>query len=178
MGTSGFTRRHVGCVILGGLLIAIGVFLPRDWYDALPTNPEIPPPPLKGVSLLQWVMVLEGVVLIGLGLRRWAYVRLDPAERVHVRTPPDPGAAISARTSLLLLGGITLLALVLRCLELDSDFWIDEIRATLDALLDLGTPVQVSHEKLTRAIGFAPTDMASAVPQIEDFPRKRQGSEA
>jgi hypothetical protein len=133
MSISRSTWRHAGYIILGCLLIAIGVFLPRDWYDALPTNPDIPPPPLKGVSLLQWVTALEGVILIGLGWRRWVYVRLEPAERVHVKMPADPGTSISERTSLLLLGGITLLALVLRCLELDSDFWIDEVRATLDA---------------------------------------------
>jgi mannosyltransferase len=133
MSTSRFTRRHLGYLILGGLLIAIGIFLPRAWYDALPSNPEIPAPPLKGVTLLQWTFVLEGLALIGLGYCRWVYVRLDPAERAHVRTPLDPGAAVSARVSLLLLAGITLLALVLRSHELNSDFWLDEIRATLDA---------------------------------------------
>jgi hypothetical protein len=51
-------------------------------------------------------------------------------------------------------------------------------RLPLDALLDLGTPVQVGHEKLTRAIGFVPTDMATAVLQIEDFPRERQAPQA
>jgi nucleoside-diphosphate-sugar epimerase len=43
-------------------------------------------------------------------------------------------------------------------------------RLPLDALLDLGVPVKVSHEKLTQAIGFEPTEMARAVPQIEGFP--------
>ena len=127
------TRRQVGCAVFGGILIATAIFLPRDWYDTLPTNPEIPQPPLKGVSLLQWVMALQGVFLIGVGWRRWAYVRLDLADRLQMKPLPDPGATISPRTSLLLLGGITLLALLLRCLQLDSDFWIDEIRATLDA---------------------------------------------
>ena len=114
------------------MLIATGVFLPRDWYDTLPTNPEIPAPPFKGVSLLQWVIVLEGVVIIGLGVSRWTYRRLKPASRLHVQTPPDPGA-LGVRTSFLLLAGITLLALLLRALELDADFWIDEVIAALDA---------------------------------------------
>lgn len=48
-------------------------------------------------------------------------------------------------------------------------------RLPLDALLDLGAPIRVSHLKLSRATGFAPTDMASAVPLIEDFPRQDQG---
>ncbi len=49
-------------------------------------------------------------------------------------------------------------------------------RLPLDALLDLGAPVRVSHEKLTRVTGFEPTDMAAAVPQIEDFPGEDQAS--
>lgn len=130
---SPFTRRHVGWVILGGMLIAMAIFLPRDWYDALPTNPEIPPPTLKGVTLLQWTMVLEGIALIALGFFRSTYVRLGPTETIRVRVLSDPAATISKQASLLLLGGVTLLALALRCLELDSDFWIDEVRATLDA---------------------------------------------
>ena len=52
------------------------------------------------------------------------------------RTVVSPNSRIewiSARSSLIGLAVITVLALVLRCIELDSDFWIDEIRATLDA---------------------------------------------
>ena len=126
-------RRHAGCVMFGVLLVAVGLFLPRDWYDALPINPDVPTPPFKGVSLLQWVTVLEGLVLIALGWQRWVYVRLEPGQRLAVRGPADPGTLISARAALGLLGMITLLALTLRCLELDADFWFDEVRATLDA---------------------------------------------
>ena len=126
-------RRHAGCVMFGVLLVAVGLFLPRDWYDALPMNPAVPTPPIKGVSLLQWITVLEGIVLIALGWRRWVYVRLEPGQRLTVRGPADPGTLISARAALGLLGMITLLALTLRCLKLDADFWFDEVRATLDA---------------------------------------------
>jgi len=47
-------------------------------------------------------------------------------------------------------------------------------RLPLDALLDLGRDVEMSHEKLEQAIGFTPTSMVEAVPQIEDFPRERE----
>jgi hypothetical protein len=127
------TRRQITFAALGGLFVAIGVVMPHAWFDALPTNPEIPPPVLEGVTLLQWVLVLQGILLIGLAWRTSAYVRLDPTERLRVVLPSDPHQGIGTRTSLWLLGGITLLALTLRCLELGSDFWIDEVRATLDA---------------------------------------------
>ena len=47
-------------------------------------------------------------------------------------------------------------------------------RLPLDALLDLGRDVEMSHEKLEQATGFTPTSMVEALPQIEDFPRERE----
>ncbi len=47
-------------------------------------------------------------------------------------------------------------------------------RLPLDALLDLGAPIRVSHEKLTRALGFQPTEMRKAVAEIEGFPREHE----
>jgi hypothetical protein len=44
-------------------------------------------------------------------------------------------------------------------------------RLPLDALLDLGGPIRVSYRALAERVGFTPTSMADAVPQIEDFPR-------
>ena len=43
-------------------------------------------------------------------------------------------------------------------------------RLPLDALLDLGAPVRMSSDKLQRVVDFKPTDMASAVAQIEGLP--------
>ncbi len=61
---------------------------------------------------------------------------------------------------------LRLLQSVARALKPHKPFW----RLPLDTLLDLGGPVRVSPERLTRVTGFEPTDMAAAVAQIEDFP--------
>ena len=126
-------RRRNYYWLLGVLILLIGVFLPRDWYDAMPTNPDVPPPPLKGVTLLQFVCVLEGLVLIWLALRRWTYVRLSEAERLSFTTSYEEFETVRKRPSMWFLVAITLLALSVRLLHLDADFWLDEIRATLDA---------------------------------------------
>ena len=43
----------------GCLLVLLGVLFPRAWYDTLPTNPEVQLPPLRGVTLLQAVLVVR-----------------------------------------------------------------------------------------------------------------------
>ncbi len=33
-------------LLVGGLALTLaGVFLPHEWYDGLPRNPALPPPP-------------------------------------------------------------------------------------------------------------------------------------
>ena len=61
---------------------------------------------------------------------------------------------------------ITLLQYVARLLKPYESF----ARLPLDALLDLGSPVRVSYDKLVNAIGFVPAKMDKAVREIEDFP--------
>jgi hypothetical protein len=67
-------------LILGIIFILAGVFLPRDWYDAVPKSeadltwirqdePVAPTqtPPIKGVTLLQISFVIEGLAFLWLG---------------------------------------------------------------------------------------------------------------
>ncbi len=112
--------------ILAFTFILLGVFLPRDWYDALPRNPNLPPPPLKGVTLLQISFVLEGFAFLWLAVKRWTFTRLADGERLPgIVRPTSEG--LSMRTAGWYLAAITLLALLLRLLNLNSDLWIDEI---------------------------------------------------
>jgi len=128
-----FERHHVASIAFGAVLIAAGILLPRSWYDALPTNPDVPALPIRGVTLLQFVLAIEGLVLLAAGLLRMRYVRIEPGNRVDVARPAEPAMTLSRRAALVMLLVITGLALVLRCIELGSDLWIDELRAVLDA---------------------------------------------
>lgn len=113
--------------MLGALLVLLGLFLPRDWYNALPTQQGLPAPPIKGVTLLQFSLVLEGLALIWFSLRRWTFTRLSDAERPRFNSATEPDEADHRPIFFWLLVGITGLAVFLRVLYLDSDLWLDEI---------------------------------------------------
>lgn len=119
---------RLGKVILGAALILFGAFMPTGWYDALPRRPEVPPAPFRGVLLLQFAFVLDGLILLWVGIRGVAFVPVEPSGRPSV----GPGAVtpawdIGPRSAIVGLGAITLLALVLRLIGIHSDLWIDEI---------------------------------------------------
>ena len=116
----------------GGALVLLGVFLPRDWYDALPRPAEqLPPQPIKGVTLLQFVFVLEGLTLIWLSTRRWRFVRLANRERLPLTSSPEEAHDLQHSTSLYAVAAITAVAFALRCVGLGTDLWLDEITPIL-----------------------------------------------
>ncbi len=123
---------RIGYGTLGGLLVVIGVFLPQDWYDALPKQAALPPPPFKGVTLLQIVLVVEGLALIWISLKRWTFTCLGDAERLPMSSAAEENETSRTQTSLWLLGAIFLLGLSLRLFHLNSDLWLDEITPILD----------------------------------------------
>lgn len=137
----------------GVLLVLIGVFLPQDWYDALPKQERLPPPPFKGIILLQISFILEGFVLIWLSLNRWTFSRLSEVQRLPVAAASEENESLSDRTFLLLLAAVTLLALALRLFRVDSDLWLDEITPLLDyghlsALEVIGTYLSTNNHLL------------------------------
>lgn len=118
--------------VLGVLLLLLGVFLPREWYDSLPWHAELPPPPFKGVTLLQICFILEGLVLIWFSRKRWLFTRVSDAERLPIAASFQEREADRNRTYFWLLIGTTGLALFLRLWRLSSDLWLDEITPLLD----------------------------------------------
>lgn len=168
--------RRAALGVLGFGLILAGIFLPRDWYDALPRQSGLPPPPIKGVTLLQLSFVLEGLALLWLGLRRWSFTRLEQRERLAPPSPPEDAAAARS-TELWTLAAITLLALSLRLIRLDADLWLDEITPILDygslsALQVIGTYFSTNNHLLNTLLGklavatFGETEWAVRLPAM------------
>ncbi|MBA2495411.1 MAG: glycosyltransferase family 39 protein [Acidobacteria bacterium] len=128
-------------LILGIVFILTGVFLPRDWYDAVPKSEtdltwirqsddstpstQKPPPPIKGVTLLQISFVIEGLAFVWFGLKRRTYTRLSADGRLLITTEENKTDFGSA--SLWLITAITVLGLALRLFHLGSELWLDEI---------------------------------------------------
>ncbi|MBA2493953.1 MAG: glycosyltransferase family 39 protein [Acidobacteria bacterium] len=131
---------HKIFLILGIIFILTGVFLPRDWYNAVPKSEADMTwirqaddstasiqklPPIKGVTLLQISFVIEGLAFLWFGLKRRTHTRLSDDQRLLITTEEnkiDFGFA-----SFWLMTAVTVLALVLRLFHLDSELWLDEI---------------------------------------------------
>ena len=108
------TRARQGCALAGIVLVLLGLLLPQDWYDALPKFENQPPLLIKGVTLLQITLVMEGLALAWLALRFRGFTRLQPGERLApAAATSDPVSASAARW---LLGAIVALAVALRAL--------------------------------------------------------------
>ncbi len=128
-------------LILGVIFILIGVFLPRDWYDAVPkseadltwirqpddsdaTAPKLPQP-IKGVTLLQISFVIEGLAFLWFGLKRRTYTPLSADRRLLIATEENKLDFGSA--SFWLITAVTVLSFALRLFHLGSELWLDEI---------------------------------------------------
>ncbi len=114
-------------MILGILLVLIGIFFPRDWYDTLPKQEDLPAPSIKGVTLFQYSIVIEGLLFIWISLKRWTLTRTSEANRLSITAVSEDDELISKQIALWLLAAITLLAFILRLVNLNLDLWLDEI---------------------------------------------------
>lgn len=118
-------------LVLALTLILFGIFMPRAWYDAVPQNAELPPPPVKGVTLLQTMFVIDGLALVLLVRRRRPFERVPETQRLAMGRDSDAVDPISKRTATISIVAITLLGFGLRILHLNSDLWLDEIAPLL-----------------------------------------------
>ncbi|MGH2373549.1 MAG: glycosyltransferase family 39 protein, partial [bacterium] len=124
-------ERKLLYMVAGAALIALGILLPQAWYDALPTLPDAPLPPIKGVHLLQASLIFEGLVVLWLASRRWSFVRMEA--NYLLRPLADASSAPErSQVSFWVVAGITALALALRLFRVNSDLWFDEIATVLD----------------------------------------------
>jgi hypothetical protein len=124
-------NRRFPLLVAGLALVAAGLALPRGWYDALPWGAELPPQPIKGVTLLQAALVLEGLVLLWIAWRRVVWNPL-PASALTGPAPSQDQAGPEARRGWMLLAAVTALGLALRLIRLDADLWLDEITPIRD----------------------------------------------
>lgn len=119
------------------LVAALGValaaaFMPSAWYDVLPRQAELPPPPISGVTLLRLVLLVEAAVLLLIAAMDWRFVRLPARSLLAEHTDREEADDITARAGGIGLALITLLALALRVYRVDSDLWLDEISPIID----------------------------------------------
>ena len=119
-------------LLLGLVLVLVGIFLPREWYDALPQREGQPTPPIKGVTLLQLSLVLEGLLVVWLSTRRWVFERSGEADRLPDETGDHATDAATGALFPWLLAATVGLGLALRTFGIGSDLWLDEITPLQD----------------------------------------------
>ena len=124
-------RGNWGFFVPGVMLLLVGIFMPQDWYAALPRNPDVPTPPVSGLTLFQLAFVLEGLALMALSLTRWRFTQIVPAI-LPFRGPDNGRDEIGPGQAIWALAAVTILALALRLIQLNSDLWLDEITTVMD----------------------------------------------
>lgn len=124
-------KANVSMLVVGGLLILVALMMPQGWYDTLPRNPDVPIPPVSGLTLFRLAFVLEGLALMALSVTSWRFTQLVPAILTSSKADKDR-EAISSKNAVWFLTAITVLALVLRLIQIGSDLWLDEITTVVD----------------------------------------------
>jgi mannosyltransferase len=118
-------------VLAAGMVVAAAV-LPAGWYDALPRDANVPPPPVSGVTVLRVLLVLDAL-LLGLLAFNWPLGSHDVRSRPeNVHGGHDDTRDVGRTTAAAALTVITLIGLALRLYHIGSDLWLDEITPITD----------------------------------------------
>lgn len=128
-GTS--TRARVVCAAAAIALALAAAVMPTAWYAALPHQPELPPPPISGVTLLRAFLLLEAIVVGAAAAFGWR-IRPLPAGSCYDSPEWEESADIRPRAAGWTLAGVTALALALRLYQASADLWLDEISPIVD----------------------------------------------
>jgi len=121
----------VGYAVVSVVLLLIALTLPTGWYDTIPRLAELPPLPMRGVTLLRMTIYFEALAFGVLALTNWSFGLSPGSAAVPDSSREFPGD-VSRSTALLALTAITVLAIVLRSISIGSDLWIDEITPIFD----------------------------------------------
>lgn len=134
-------KPRLALLVPGLLLVLLGIFMPREWYESLPRDLELALPPVKGITLLQISLVAQGLILTGISFMNWRFTELDQSMLLPSAEETASGSYLNRRIVAAILVGITASALVLRLINLNSDLWLDEISTVVVygpmALLDV-----------------------------------------
>jgi mannosyltransferase len=113
------------------VLLSLAAWMPTTWYDTIPRLPGLPPLPFSGVNLLRLICAMEAFLFGLLAARRTRFVAHETnVAALHDR--PDDHYDIDRPLAILILAGITGLAIVLRAHNLGQDLWLDEISPIVD----------------------------------------------
>lgn len=123
---------HLKVLVAALASLAIAAFMPTGWYDTIPRRPDLPPLPFRGVDLLRVTLAVQGLLLLWVSIRKRAIAPISARDLLTLPPPSDKADPSAERRAVWVLCAVTVLAMVLRVIALDSDLWLDEITPILD----------------------------------------------
>jgi mannosyltransferase len=121
------TKESIPIVLLGTMFTLAAFLLPETWHiDAVIPAGSVSSPD-KNLIIARICCSLDGLWCLYIGLTGWHWHQLSANSLIVPKRIDEIEETISRRLATGLLLAIVLVALFLRCLYLDTSFWLDEI---------------------------------------------------
>lgn len=120
------TKQSIAFSVIGAILAITAFALPDTVHIEAVVPPGSVSSPDKNLIIVKWCAFLDGFWCLLIGLTGWRWQRLL-AESLIVPKPITDSEPLTRRQATFALSCIIALGLLLRCLFLNSSFWLDEI---------------------------------------------------
>ncbi|MFN8550076.1 MAG: glycosyltransferase family 39 protein [Candidatus Obscuribacterales bacterium] len=120
------TKQSIAFSVIGAILAITAFALPDTVHIEAVVPPGSVSSPDKNLIIVKWCAFLDGFWCLLIGLTGWRWQRLS-AESLIVPKPITDSEPLTRRQATFVLSCIIALGLLLRCLFLNSSFWLDEI---------------------------------------------------
>ena len=120
------TKESIAISVIGTIFVIAAFALPNTVHIDAVVPPGSVSSPDKSLIIVRWCCFLDGLWCLLIGLTGWRWQRLN-ADSLIVPKQLDEADPLTRKQAAIALAMIILVGLVLRCLFLDSSFWLDEI---------------------------------------------------
>ncbi|MBS1954100.1 MAG: glycosyltransferase family 39 protein [Cyanobacteria bacterium SZAS-4] len=120
------TKESIAVSLVGTILVIAAFVLPNTVHIEAVVPPGSVSSPDKSLIIVRWCCFLDGLWCLFMGLTGWRWQRLA-ADSLIVPRQLDEVELLTKKQAALALSVVVVAGLLLRCLFLDSSFWLDEI---------------------------------------------------
>ncbi len=120
------TKESIAVSLVGTIFVIAAFALPNTVHIEAVVPPGAVNSPDKSLIIVRWCCFLDGLWCLLIGLTGWRWQQLT-ADSLIVPKQLDQVELLTRKQATIALSLVILVGLVLRCLFLDSSFWLDEI---------------------------------------------------